>query len=192
MNSIRVATKNCTMKTASYYGVDFLQLLGASCYWVARSPFMNSTPVATKVCTIEATGNYGLSAHHETFFLFSSFIFVCFFVLFLGFFWFYFYNLFFFVFTNCLINFRIEQVRDDLSKKHLLKFLKICVWATHRHHRGKFFMSKNVFAYFHVLKDVDSRNQKKNWKKNLKKSFFGEKIEKKFWKKILKFFFNLK
>ena len=59
-----------------------------------------------------------------------------------------------------MINFRIGQVRDDLSKRNFVKFLKISV-RPEKHHRGKFFMSKNVFAYFHELKDVDSRNEKK-------------------------------
>ena len=58
-----------------------------------------------------------------------------------------------------MINFRIGQVRDDLSKNNFVKFLKICV-RPDRHHRGKFFMSKIVFAYFHELKDVDFRYEK--------------------------------
>ena len=41
-----------------------------------------------------------------------------------------------------------------------MKYLKISV-RPEKHHRGKFFMSKDVFAYFHEMKDVDSRNEKK-------------------------------
>ena len=43
---------------------------------------------------------------------------------------------------------------------------------------GKFFMSKNVFAYFHELKDVDSRNEK-----NPKNNTYPEFSEKQFFLK---------